>query len=258
MKMNRLAVLTASILLAGCAGGNNNDITPMPVDSNPSVALQYARAMNLRLITDYDQGQYVIFNEDTGKSIRPLKAPVVVGTKGDIKTSGNGSVDVIAGFITHTAFIPALSVLTSRAPVPFSDGIARVATWQGGNAQENSLKLGKLLKEKLPLFDGFSTTSYCKDGIGYTTDVTRSVNANGTLSALDVTTLPKPPFNAAATVQIMHVSDCFNSLAQRKENKTNVIAFSEALGEQWALFVPGSTSGEPVVYRNGTAYFFKK
>lgn len=258
MRMKALTALTAAIILSGCAGGKGNDITPMPVDSSPSIALQYARAMNLRLITDYDKGQYVIFNEDTGKSLRPLKEPVVVGTKGEVKSSGNGSADVIAGFVTHTAFIPALSVLTSRAPVPFSDGIARVATWQGGDAQANSRKLGSLLKEKLPLFDGFTSTGYCRDGIGYTTDVTRNVNANGTMSPIDTTKLPKPPFNAASNVQIMHVSDCFNALSQRRQNQARVIEFSQSLGEQWAVFVPGSTEVPPVIYRNGAAYFFEK
>lgn len=256
--MKALTVLAAAILLSGCATGNKDDITPMPVDASPSTALQYARAMNLRLITDYDKGQYVIFNEDTGRSLRPLKEPVVVGSKGEIKSSGNGTADVIAGLASHAALIPALSVLTSRAPVPFSDGITRVATWQGGDAQGNSRKLGDLMKQKLPLFNGFATTSYCKDGIGYTTNVTRNVNANGSMSNLDVATLPKPPFNASSTVQIMNVSDCFNALAQRKDNQANVIAFSEELGEQWALFVPGSSSNQPAVYRQGKPYFFVK
>lgn len=33
MRMKALTVLTAAIILSGCAGGKGNDITPMPVDS---------------------------------------------------------------------------------------------------------------------------------------------------------------------------------------------------------------------------------
>jgi len=75
--MKKLMVLATAVLLSGCAGGNKNEITPMPIDDNPSIALKYARAMNLRLITDYDIGHYVIFNENTGKTIRPNANKIV-------------------------------------------------------------------------------------------------------------------------------------------------------------------------------------
>ncbi len=258
MTMKKLMVLATAVLLSGCAGGNKNEITPMPIDSNPSIALQYARAMNLRLITDYEKGQYVIFNENTGKSIRPLKEPVVVGQKGEMKQSGNGSADVLAGFITHTAFIPALSVLTQRAPIPHSDGIAKIATWGGGNKEDNAKKLGLLFQQKLPLFNGFSDSAFCKSGIAYTVPVGKNVNADGSVSPLDFATLPKPPYNAPATVQLFVVSECFNALSQRKDNEKNVVAFSEALGEQWAIFVPGSPEGQPAVYKDGKPFYFVK
>lgn len=259
MTMKKLMVLATAVILSGCVGGNKNEITPMPIDSNPSIALQYARAMNLRLITDYEKGQYVIFNENTGKSFRPLKEPVVVGQKGEMKQSGNGSADVLAGFITHTAFIPALSVLTARTPVPYSDGLARIATWGGGDRAENTKKVSELLEQKLPLFNGFSDTSVCTDSdIGYVTTTTKNINANGTLSVIDLATLPKPPYNAPAIVQPLVVSSCFNVLSQRKDNEQNVIDFSESLGEQWAIFVPGSPLGQPVVYKDGKPFYFVK
>ncbi|SPY66635.1 Uncharacterised protein [Providencia rustigianii] len=258
MTMKKLTVLAMAVILSGCAGGNKNEITPMPIDSNPSIALQYARAMNLRLITDYEKGQYVIFNENTGKSIRPLKEPVVVGQKGEMKQSGNASADVLAGLITHTAFIPALSVLTQRAPIPYSDGTARVATWGGGNTEDNANKFRLVINQKLPLFNGFSENYFCKSGISYTVPIVGNVNANGTLSPIDLATLPKPPYNAPAIIQPFVVSECFNTLSQRKDNEQNVVAFSEALGEQWAIFVPGSPQRQPAVYRNGESFYFEK
>ncbi|PHM72219.1 hypothetical protein [Xenorhabdus sp. KJ12.1] len=249
IKALTLSLLATTFLLNGCANGNKNDIPPMPVDVNPSTALKFARAMNLRLITDYPDGQYVIFNEDTGKSIRPLKEPVVVGKRGEVKSSGNGTADVIAGLISHSTLIPALSVLTSRSPSPFTDGLTRVATWGGGDANANSLTISKLMKKKLPHFYGFADSAYCKDGIGYASPV---------ISKFDPTQFPKPPINTSSSAQIIITSACLNALAQKKENEENMVEFSAELGEQWAVFVPGSPSNEPKVYNAGKEYRFIK
>lgn len=258
MKGKALTVIAAAIILAGCAGGNKNALTPMPTDSNPSKALQFARAMNLRLISDTEKGQYVIFNEDTGRSIAPLKTPVVVGEKGEAKSGNNGSSDVIAGFITHTAFIPALSVLTSRAPIPFSDGLVRVTTWNGLDNRQNALKMAAVLKKNLPSFTGFGSSKYCQSGYTSVVNLDKNVNANGSLSVYDASALPRPPISEKGTAQIFGFTECFTQLALKKSNILKISQMSNELGNDWAIFLPASTEHEPLIFNAGTALEFIK
>ena len=75
-KISGLALV--SLMLVGCAASQP---PAMPVDTNPSDALKFARAMDLRQITDAGD-QYLIYNGFTSNGqLVPLKAPVKAGKR---------------------------------------------------------------------------------------------------------------------------------------------------------------------------------
>ncbi|EMW0957122.1 hypothetical protein U4N76_26375 [Klebsiella pneumoniae] len=254
-KISGLALV--SLMLVGCAASQP---PAMPVDSNPSDALKFARAMDLRQITDAGD-QYLIYNGFLSNGqIVPLKSPVKAGENGVANSGGNGLADVAAGFATHTSFIPVLSVLTARRAAAISDGIVRVASWNGKSQEDNEREVNTILWNTLTRMDGYKVGGVCEGKGGAVEILVRRKATNGDwLSYVDIApTLPKPPINVSGHATFILGNECFNLYATRVSNVKLVKAMSKELGAQRALFLPGSPEHEPMVFSDGKQYLFRK
>lgn len=254
-KISGLALV--SLMLVGCAA---TQPPAMPVDSNPSDALKFARSMDLRQITDAGD-QYLIYNgfAPNGQLV-PLKSPVKATEKGVANYGGNGVADVAAGFATHTSFIPVLSVLTAQQPTAIVDGVVRVASWNGKSQEDNEREVNAIFWNALTRMDGYKVGGMCEGKGGAVENAVRRKAVNGDwISYADIApTLPKPPINVSGSPTFIIGNDCFNLYAARVSNVGLVKEMSRELGSQRALFLPGSPEHEPMVFSNGQQYLFKK
>ncbi|WP_146187268.1 hypothetical protein [Brenneria roseae] len=247
--VKKFVFLMAVALLSGCA--NKPVQEPMPVDVNPSDALKFARSIDLRLISDYEKGKYIVFNEMQGGYLRPLEQPAVVGQRGKVASSNNsvGAIgNVAAGFITNTALIPLAGVLTARSLGPFDDGNVIIAVWNNKGDKENRDYFKMISREEILLSNWTSGEEYCKDE---TNLQLFPRNREGVI-------LPSPPIVVTGSVRTMRGQPCLYVLASNPENNDNFVRLSLKLGNEWVLFTPGTPTNEPLVYNNGVKYRFIK
>lgn len=255
MKVLTIGLLITTALLAGCTSNQ----PPITVDQNPSKALQFARAMDLMAITD-EGDDYLIYNKvSTGINIYPLETPVRAGQKqGKVKSSGNGMADIAAGIITHTSFIPALSVLTSHGPASVPDGVPRLGSWTSGDQYKDGVEIVAIVKEALPKMDGYSESEGCTKYSSSVSYMSKHTGRNGKPVGLEAERLPHPPLNTAEMVKPFGFSSCLFYVASKHSNHQRLIDMSIKLGDKRALFIPGYDSHQPYILHNGEVLEFKK
>lgn len=255
IKKKVLAVLAVAAVVTGCASTQ----PPVTVDQNPSKALQFARAMDLMQIQDAGNN-YLIYNQlDSGLTIKPLETPVHAGqTPGKAKTAGNGLADVAAGVITHTSFIPALGVITSRTPATIMDGAPRLGSWTDYDQYQDGKEIVAIIKSSLPLMDGYSESKGCAEAGGSVSYMNKHRGTDGKPVDLAPERLPRPPINTSAMVKPFGFSSCLFYLASKPSNQQRLIEMSKKFGDKRALFIPGYESHAPYVLYNGELLEFKK
>ncbi len=252
-------VATALLTMAGCASQRESNVPPMPIDENPSIALKFARSMNLRLITDSPNGQYVVFNQLVGTLVKPLNEPVLAGEKGSIQKSGHGLADVAFGVVGNMALIPTLSVLTSKSPVAYSDGLPRITSWNAKSVDDERVTIAEKLKKVVPLMEGFPGNELCQGNYYWGNYITRMVGKNNQITDFDQSQVPTPPLvNVQGKTKPFNYGSCLFVLVGKASNQDKLKQLSADLGAERAVFIPGSHENKPVVYYNGTAYFFEK
>ncbi len=118
-KILTASLITLAMVMTGCASKPE----PMPVDVNPSEALQFARSMEMRLINDAGDN-YVIYNKLVdGGNILPLETPVRAGEVAKIQRSGAGTAELVGGLAIKDPFIALTGFLTAKRPQPYVDGV---------------------------------------------------------------------------------------------------------------------------------------
>ncbi|MDB6373840.1 hypothetical protein [Photorhabdus bodei] len=250
-----LSITLVSMALAGCA----NVPPTMPVDSNPSKALQFARAMDLRQITDAGDN-YVVYNGMTDKcKIVPLKVPVRPSQKG-AGNYGGVTADIAAGFATHTAFIPVLSVLTARTPAPVVDGMARVGSWNNMMATGNYQQIEPIVRKTLKSMHGYIPGPVCGDNKSVGSTLIKRPAQNGEWVSYEdvIPTLPSPPIVVDGKASFFLLSNCFFKYSSQADNVPFVKQMSVELGPSRAVFLPGSHEHPPMVFHNGETYYFNR
>ncbi|EGT5729866.1 hypothetical protein AGJ33_20765 [Cronobacter dublinensis subsp. dublinensis] len=257
MKMKALTggLMIAASVLSGCASHQ----PPIPVDHNPSKALQFARAMNLMRITD-EGDNYFIYNQlSTGLNIYPLEKPVRAGqAPGKVQSAGNGLADVAAGVITNTSFIPAIGVLTSRSPSTVMDGVPNLGSWTDYDQYQDGKEIVAIVKQTLPKMDGFAESKGCAEAATSVSYMNKHKGTNGKPVDLEPERLPRPPINTTAMVKPFGFSSCLFYLASKPSNKQRLIDMSKMFGDKRALFIPGYATHPPYVLHNGQVLEFKK
>ena len=251
-KILSTSIITATLVLAGCA----SKAPPMPMDSNPSEALQFARAMNMRVITD-EGDNYFIYNQLTQDNhVAPYEQPIRAGQAGAVKKSNGATADVLAGFVTHTSLVPTLSVLQSKRPASATDGFPRIGSWSG---KDDGKVIVGIVKTELPKMDGWKENTACLQYGGNVSIMGKHKAEDGSLITLDAATLPRPPASEASGPVVLYgFSACFFDLANRNSNQERFKQMSVLLGSQMALFIQGSQEHPPYVYHNGSVLEFKK
>ncbi len=251
-KILTASLITLAMVMTGCASKPE----PMPMDVNPSEALQFARAMNMRAITD-EGDNYLIYNELTSDyNVAPYSQPIKAGETGSARKTSGALGDVAAGFITHTTFIPVLSVLTSKRPASSPSGFSRVGSWSGS---DDGMKIVEIVKSELPKMDGWNENPKCPQHGSNVGVMGKHTAADGSLITLDAASLPRPPaLEASANVVLYGFNACFFDLGNRKSNQEKFRQMSERLGSKMALFIQGSQEHPPYVYHNGRVLEFKK
>ncbi|MEI9534825.1 MULTISPECIES: hypothetical protein [Morganellaceae] len=244
-------ILTASLItlvmaMTGCASKPE----PMPVDVNPSEALQFARAMNLFKITDAGD-DYLIYNRLTedGRAL-PLVTPVKAGDLGETKHTDGGLTEVALGLAINDPFSAIVGFVTDKKPRPEGDGLARIASWSDKDQEAEWKDVYADYKPAMMRMDGYNDYKGCKD---------QSWTFLANLSMSDTSHLPKPPKMAnPGKYKAAAVSSCFYYLSAKKSNLTHFKALSAKLGDKRAVFVPGSQEHAPFVFYNGQALEFRK
>ncbi|UDQ77958.1 hypothetical protein LJQ72_10585 [Pectobacterium brasiliense] len=254
IKTQTIGLLAAVIVQSGCASNQ----PPIPVDQNPSVALKFARAMDLMVITD-EGDNYLIYNKlSDSKHIYPLENPVRAGQVGQIKSAGNGMADVIAGVVTNTTAIPLIGVLTARGPAAIMDGVPRVGSWTSNDQYKDGKEIVNIVKASLPLMDGYKDSEICNEASTDVWYMNKHRGTDGKPVDLNPERLPKPPIKSAAMLKPFGLPLCFFYVASKPSNQKHFIEMSAKLGEQRALFIPGYEGHPPYIYHNGKTLEFKK
>lgn len=246
-KILTASLITLAMAMTGCASKPE----PMPVDVNPSEALQFARSMEMRLINDAGDN-YVIYNKLVdGGNILPLETPVRAGEVAKIQRSGAGTAELVGGLAIKDPFIALTGFLTAKRPQPYVDGVVLFGSWAGGDREIDQAEMHKVFKSFAPKMEGFEDYELCgKD---------KSWKWFSLSKAKDSGYLPKPPTVVnPSEYRSGYASSCFFYLAAKKENLALMKEISVALGAKRALFVPGSQEHAPYVFHNGRALEFKK
>lgn len=246
-KILAASLITLAMAMTGCA----TKPEPMPVDVNPSEALQFARSMEMRQINDAGNN-YVIYNKLVdGGSIQPLETPVRAGEVAKIQRSGAGTAELVGGFAIKDPFIALTGFLTAKRPQPYLDGVVLFGSWVGGDRETDQAEMHKAFKTFAPKMEGFNDYELCGKDKNWTWF--------SLSKAKDTGYLPKPPaIVAPGEYRSGYASSCFFYLAAKKENLPLMKEISVALGAKRALFVPGSQEHAPFVFYNGQALEFKK
>lgn len=255
MKLKRLTAIAAIIVLSGCS--NHDDADSLHTESG-STALRFARAMNLHLMADRGKEGYLIYNQYTNNTVTALPSPLIVDQQGNAQRLDNSAAEVNAGFIAHNSILkPSLAQRQEgRAPVP--EGLVRIASWNHQNEMLNVSKMRDVFLKYIPLFSGFSSTEYCTGKVSHAEIRRENLKVNASLQNIDMSALPRPPLKRASRVQFYGFNTCFSYLAQQKSNLPVFAAMSRELGENWAIFVPGSQQHQPWIFNEGRAYPFAK
>lgn len=251
-KILTASLITLAMAMTGCASKPE----PMPVDVNPSEALQFARAMNMRAITD-EGDNYWIYNElVSADQIAPYAQPIRAGQTGSARKTSGALGDAAAGFITHTTFIPALSVLTSKKPASSPSGFARIGSWSGN---DDGKFIVKILETELPKMDGWKENTSCPKYGNSVSYMPKHTAQDGSVITLDTSELPRPPIkNVSAPVVLYGLNPCFFDLSNKASNQDKLREMSIQLGPKMALFIQGSQEHQPYVYHNGRSLEFRK
>ncbi|MBN3062867.1 hypothetical protein H5A21_01890 [Pectobacterium aquaticum] len=255
IKTPTIGLLAAVIMLSGCASNQ----PPIPVDQNPSTALKFARAMDLMVITD-EGDNYLIYNKlSDSKRIYPLEKPVRAEQIGQIKSTGNGMADVIAGVVTNTTVVPLIGVLTARGPAAIMDGVPRVGSWTNNDQYKDGKEIVDIIKNSLPLMDGYKDSKACSESGTSVSYMNKHRGIDGKPVDLNPERLPKPPIGTStALLKPFGFSPCFFYLASKPSNQNRLLEMSVKLGDNRALFIPGYEEHQPYIYHNGKMLEFKK
>ncbi|WP_144139074.1 hypothetical protein [Providencia rettgeri] len=245
-KILTASLITLAMAMTGCA----SKPVPMPVDTNPSEALQFARAMEMRQITDAGDN-YVIYNKlVNGGRILPLENPVRAGEVAKTQRSGAGTADVVGGLAIKDPFIALTGFLTAKRPQPYTDGVVLFGSWAGGDREVDQSQMFEAFKTFAPKMAGFNEYELCGQD--------KSWSWFSLSKAKETGHLPKPPVLVSPEeYRSGYASACFFYLAAKKENMPLMKELSVALGAKRALFVPASQEHAPYVFYNGKVLEFK-
>ena len=252
-------VFASSIIafsLMGCA--TTSVAPPLPMDNNPSDALKFARAMDLRNITDAGDN-YLVYNTMAGNGmVYRLKEPVHANEKGSLQGSNHAMADVAIGFFVHDPVIPGISFLTSRRAQPVTDGMPRIATWSNTPREQEVMSLRNAVSSSLAGYKGYSESKICSPdkSSAVLSSVTKRLSTNGEFIEIDVGALPKPPIAKNGELKVYELNPCFFGLTTLSVNLDKVKELSSTLGPQAAVFIPGSGQHPPLVFSNGREYQF--
>lgn len=256
MKKKLLAsnMLTGVMILSGC--GNHQPA--IPIDNNPSQALQFARAMDLMAITDAGDN-YLIYNYLTDTyHIYPYETPRHAGQQDKVQSAHNGMADLAAGILTHTTLIPGLGLLTARRPATALDGAPRIGSWTTDVPEIEGKMIDEIIKSDLPTMAGFKDNSVCAQHWTNVSYMPKHIGTQGKPVDLEPKHLPCPPINTSGMLKPYGFNACVYYLASFPENQTHFLAMSVKLGAERALFIPGYDTHPPYIYHNGNVLTFSK
>lgn len=241
-------VLAAGMALTGCA--STDTLTLPPSSANDSTALQYARAMGLTRVNDRADGQ-------------PWEVYAVVADNGHISftkqgttsnavevKNANGNLVEAALFANFDPTMSALSLFMGTNAPQANDFRVVVGYW--GDRPEASAQsyATEKYRETVSLADPQSTVCPI-----------HRITIYGNYQPNIDGALPSPPNiaagNSQATIMSSAGAECFYLIYRDPVEKGRFgSAFSEALGDEYAVYLPGMIESEPLVFHNGQEYRF--